>query len=69
MSGGCIAFLSIAGTFTLIVSSAIFLFVKEANSTCIIAERATLPLYQDCYVLKNEQACLKIDESIKLDEN
>ena len=69
MSGGCTTIISIAGTLAFIVSSAIFLFVKESNSTCIIAERATLALYQDCYVLKNEQACLKIDESIKLDEN
>ena len=69
MSGGFIAVMGIAGTLAFIVSSAIFLFVKEANSTCNIAERATLPIYQDCYVLKNEQACQKINESIKVDEN
>ena len=61
--------IGIAGTLAFIVSSAIFLFVKEAHSACNLAERATLPLYQDCYVLKNEQACQKIDESIKIDEN
>ena len=71
MSGGgcCISVMGIAGTFAFIVSSAIFLFVKEAHSTCFIAERATLPLYQDCYVIKNETACQKIEESVKVDEN
>jgi hypothetical protein len=64
MSGLFIAVIGIAGTLTIIVSSGIFLFVKEANSTCIVAKRATVDLYQDCYLLKNETACLYIDQFI-----
>jgi hypothetical protein len=61
MSGAFIAVMGIAGTLAFIISSGIFLFAKEANSTCIIAKRATLAHYRDCYVERIEPACLNID--------
>ena len=64
MSGLFIGVIGITGTLAFIVSSGIFLFAKETHSTCIIAKRATLSHYQDCYVLKNEAAFLNIDQSI-----